>query len=377
MARVEISTKEHSTSISVDDAWVASFDLEGRMLSVWDEERTVSRGISGRMLERRRQELGRERRWLDEEECSTLLEETRTQAIAVARQHGLRTERCEDIERWTPDRYRADLERFNAIYRPITILPPDQYLSIVLQVAQGCTWNRCRFCEFYQDREFHVLATEQAVEHAEAVRDLFGRSLALRKGVFLGDGNALALPLDRLMPLCEVARRVFPERAIHSFLDVFGGERHGTHEWAALHDAGLESACIGAETGHPALLEQLGKPNTPQQLNDLVVEVRSGGVKVNLVYLIGVGGREMAEAHREATFAQLEHVYLGAGDRVYLSPFIEEGAARYQELAAAQGWTPLTAAELREELQLWSKSLRSILPSDVQVARYDIRDFLY
>ena len=40
--------------------------------------------------------------------------------------------------------------------RTIPILPPDQYLALVVQATEGCSWNKCTFCAFYKDRPFHI-----------------------------------------------------------------------------------------------------------------------------------------------------------------------------------------------------------------------------
>ena len=39
----------------------------------------------------------------------------------------------------TPERLEQDRETFNIIYKPVSILPPDQYLALVLQATEGCS----------------------------------------------------------------------------------------------------------------------------------------------------------------------------------------------------------------------------------------------
>ena len=60
------------------------------------------------------------------------------------------------ITAWSPSRLAEDAARFRQIYKPVSILPPDQYLSIVLQATEGCSYNRCTFCTFYRDRPFRI-----------------------------------------------------------------------------------------------------------------------------------------------------------------------------------------------------------------------------
>ena len=52
--------------------------------------------------------------------------------------------------------YATDISRFHQIYKPISILPPDQYQALVLQATEGCSFNTCTFCALYRDRRFHI-----------------------------------------------------------------------------------------------------------------------------------------------------------------------------------------------------------------------------
>ncbi len=48
-------------------------------------------------------------------------------------------------------------KEFENIYLPISILPPDQYMSLVIQITEGCIYNQCTFCNFYRDRSFKII----------------------------------------------------------------------------------------------------------------------------------------------------------------------------------------------------------------------------
>ena len=158
-------------------------------LHAWfDGGRTFKRSMASEVHGRERRG-GVRRRWvLDEPEArqqfAGLLERV-AQAPRDRLAEAVRT-RLDVIRSWTPERLLAERERFREAYPwPVTILPPDQYLSIVVQVTFGCTWNRCTFCSFYQDREFTARGTAELNDHLGKVVDLFGRSAALRRSLFL------------------------------------------------------------------------------------------------------------------------------------------------------------------------------------------------
>ena len=46
-----------------------------------------------------------------------------------------------------------------SIYRP-----PSEANSLILQVAVGCSYNRCTFCHSFQQKEFRVKSFEEIKE---------------------------------------------------------------------------------------------------------------------------------------------------------------------------------------------------------------------
>jgi radical SAM superfamily enzyme YgiQ (UPF0313 family) len=287
---------------------------------------------------------------------------------------GLR--RLADIRRWTPDRLLGEKTRFAAAYQPPGILPPDQYLAIVLQATFGCSWNRCTFCSFYAGRPFSARTPHEFAAHARAVRELLGRGAALRRRIFLADGDALVLSNARLLPLMAEARAQFPGRPFGGFVDVFAGAGKSAGDWGALRHAGLERVQVGLETGDGALLRWLDKPGTRDEVERLVGALKQSGLAVSVIVMEGLGGDRFARAHAEGTVDLLGALPLERGDVVYLSPFLENPASEYARRAARDGIRPLTAAECESQGAAFRDAVRRAHPG-VKVARYDVREFIY
>ncbi len=156
------------------------------------------------------------------------------------------------LQGWDWAALQADAGRFAEVYRPVSILPPDQYLALVLQATEGCSYNRCTFCDFYRDRPFRVKSADELRTHIAAVRAFFGPALGLRKSLFLADANALVAPMPRLRAWLDVIaeERILPAGAgIYSFMDAFDVQRKTPDEWAELAARGLRRVYIGMETG--------------------------------------------------------------------------------------------------------------------------------
>ena len=209
-----------------------------------------------------------------------------------------------------PDRLAADGALFRALYQPVSILPPDQYLALVLQATEGCSWNRCTFCGLYRDRAFRIHSPESFRDHCARVRDFFGEGMSLRRGIFLADANALIIPQARLVAIFRDRAGIFRAcrtvraRSIRSSARSTW-TRKSAEDWADLHALGLKRAYIGLETGDDDLLRFLNKPGTVQ---DAIEAVRGAARGRRL------GRRDPDGGHRRGSFRGGSRRALGRGD---------------------------------------------------------------
>lgn len=366
-----------STTFSPDPATVMAFDLEGRLLSLFQDGTVYKRDLSSQVHLRQQQQgsqhPGRQRGLFTPAQASQLFTEVHQ------RVHQHLPELPEDLQErlqqvWPADRLMNERKRFLEVYQPISILPPDQYLSVVLQATEGCTWNKCTFCNFYADRPFRVKTLSEFEAHVQGVQDLLGRGTALRKSVFLADGNALAIHVHKLASMLQVATGAFPGLPIASFIDVFTGSRHTVQEWKHLRELGLRRVFIGMESGLDRVLNFINKPGSAAEMLEFVHELKTAGLEVGLIVMVGVGGQELREDHAKATLDLLAQMPLDPTDLVYLSPFVEHPGFTYSEKREAWGLTPMAEWAVEQELTHLAKQVRGL---GFKAARYDIREFLY
>jgi radical SAM superfamily enzyme YgiQ (UPF0313 family) len=373
-----LSAKRHSTSLSPDREAVYSFDLEGRPLYWFERGRTYKRSLASVVHARDRTDGRRRHRQLAPAEAA---EQFRRQ-LRLADRAPLRYagpvlhERMMRIRGWSADGLLREQARFETAYRPISILPPDQYLAVVLQATFGCSWNRCTFCGFYQDETFRARTREAFAEHCRAVRALLRRGEGLRKRIFLSSGNALVLANERLRPLFETARAHFPGRPFASFVDVFAGTRKGVGAWSELRELGLERVHVGLETGSDRLLRWLNKPGGASESEAFVRTLKQANLRVAVIFMVGVGGRAYAADHVRDTVALAARLPLTRGDTVYLSPFREHPDSDYARRVGAEGVQALDEGEIDAQYGDLRDALRRAHPP-VTVSRYDVREFVY
>ena len=387
---ITVGIKETSFVISPRYGESYSFDRAGRLIGFFYQGRSYQRALDGRLVERRKVTERPRRRTLPPAERDRLLGRVFGQMQALADALPRMKLAPDDRARFAdvlrraldfgPERLARDGAAFRALYKPVSILPPDQYLALVLQATEGCTWNKCTFCGLYRDRAFHVRSAEAFREHCARVRDFFGEALALRRGIFLADANALVLGMARLRAIFAIAQEYFrlPDgpRPAYSFVSAFDVGHKSAEEWAELHALGLQRAYIGLETGDDALLRFLNKPGSVQDAVDAVHELRAGGVAVGVILMAGIGGDRYAAEHVAHSVEAIRTMALGPRDQVYLSTYVPAPHTEYEALAEAAGIRALSEAEVREQLRALQSGVRAVAPQ-TPVAPYQVEGFAF
>jgi len=394
-----------------------SFDGEGRLVGAWFDGVTYRRGLDNRVLmkwvEDRRTGV-RQRKFLDAEDRRALLE--RSYAVPAMVQQGLHDGAVSTGETppetvaaidgwltrvagWSWPRLEAERERFARIYKPISILPPDQYLALVLQATEGCSYNECSFCTFYRDRPFRIHTPADFATHIDDVKAFLGRGVSVRKTLFLADANAVIIPQERLLPLLDMVNQAFPilpirmtpqEQAdwraahpwslngVYAFISAPDALRKDAADFAAMRARNVRRLYVGLETGHDPLRRFLRKQGTAGDALAAVRAMKAGGVEVGLIFMVGIGGEAYREAHFRDTVALLKEMPLSGDVLIYISPFVASDDSPYVADAEDAGITPLDDDALRAEEQRFIQALRPwARERGVRVSHYGVREFIY
>lgn len=440
--RLLINVRREATSILVNNELTLNYDREGRLIGAWIEGRNYRRSLDNRVIEKQEgPQPGlsyRVRRELEHDEARDFL--TRVYGMVAEFRAALRDPRTQlannaspadcDVARAALDRVlecdlarlERDREAFHQIYKPISILPPDQYLALVLQATEGCSYNRCAFCGFYRDRTFRIKSLDEFKRHIRDVRAFFSSAIGLRKTIFLADANALIIPQDQLLSIFDVINAKFAihphtldrdalkaweaqhprtssptgvdspgyayklgddVRPIHfegiySFIDAFTTRRKTAREFSELAERGLRRVYVGLESGDSALLKFLGKPNSPEDALQLVSHIKAGGVAVGVVILAGAGGEQYAERHVRHTAEIVNAMPLDENDLIYFSELVDHPGSEYSALAREATIRPLTIGEIEQQMTQMRAGFRFRRADRApKVSYYDIREFIY
>ena len=225
-------------------------------------------------------------------------------------------------------------------FRVGPIRPPSEADSLLLQVTEGCTWNRCRFCTIYKDTRFKAFSADSVKEdidviasyarEAEVYRmpsgrwDLDGLNMHLDgfadpeerqcfymvsnwlvKGgekVFLQDGNTTALSSGRLSDVLVYLKQVFPGiKRITSYGRAENLSRYDEDYFAELKEAGLDRIHSGYESGSDEVLRLINKGTTSEQEIKAGRDIKAGGIELSIYFMPGIGGRELSHENARGT----------------------------------------------------------------------------
>ena len=194
-----------------------------------------------------------------------------------------------------------------AIYRP-----PSEAYSLILQVTVGCSHNKCTFCGSFKDKKFHVKSWEEIKEDVEEAKQ-YSRYV---KKVFLADGDALILPMKRLVPIMELIKGSFPKL---ERIGIYGNAKSilkkSVDELKQLKELGLGIVYLGVESGDQVTLDRVNKGTTLDKMEEASRRVKEAGITLSVTVLLGLGGVERSHIHAEETgkfLSRIDPEYIGA-----------------------------------------------------------------
>ena len=237
-------------------------------------------------------------------------------------------------------------ESFPIDYIEPVFRPPSEARSLILPVTNGCSWNRCTYCEMYTASQKKFRALDQArvlasIRHTAALGPGYKR-------VFLADGDALVLPTHRLLAILEAIGEHMPwvER-VSSYCLPANLKRKSVADLERLHQAGLAMVYIGAESGDDTVLERVNKGETFSSTVDGLNKLRQAGITRSVMLLNGLGGQVHSAQHADRS-AELAN----ATQPEYLATLVvsfPQGEARFRQ--GYPEWRPLDQIGLFREIE--------------------------
>ena len=241
--------------------------------------------------------------------------------------------------------------------------PPSEAESLILPVTDGCSWNKCTFCEMYTapQKKFLARSEDEVLESIRMTGQRYGSEI---RRVFLADGDALVLPTRRLIAILEAIRTYMPAvRRISSYCLPRNLRKKSQSEIDELAAAGLKMVYVGAESGDDEVLAAVDKGETFETTCEALDKLGTAGITRSVMILNGLGGKALSMQHAENS-ARLAN----ATQPEYLATLVvsfPQGEERFR--AGFPGWEPLDQHELFVEMERFLSVLdlkRTVFRSD-------------
>ena len=174
--------------------------------------------------------------------------------------------------------------------------PPSEARSLILQVSNGCSYNKCTFCEMYTapQKKFKPKNIVEIEKELEAVAS----QMSGIKRFFLADGDAMTLSFRRLKEILECISQYFPNRErVTAYCLPRNIKKKTVEELAELKELGLTMVYVGCESGDDNVLECVQKGETFETSKDALLKLKAAGIKSSVMILNGLGGRKYSEQH--------------------------------------------------------------------------------
>lgn len=172
--------------------------------------------------------------------------------------------------------------------------PPSEAYSMIIQVTEGCSHNKCRFCYMYKCKQFRLKSKEEIKKHIEWLRPMYKNP----RRIFLADGNVLCLQTEKILDLLNYIKEEFPNvERISSYSGPLDLLRKSEKDLKAIRDAGLEFLYMGVESGSDKVLSMMEKGVTQQEMIEAGQKAIKAGFKFSCMIISGLGGKKYMEDH--------------------------------------------------------------------------------
>jgi len=192
------------------------------------------------------------------------------------------------------------------LYSEPLFRPPAEAASLIVQVTEGCAYNRCLFCPMYKGKKFRIHTQEELDSHLEALRAIYGPD---QTRVFLADGDALVMETPALLDVMAKTRRSFPGvRRFTAYGSVFSLAAKAKVDLLRLKASGLRTIYLGIESGDEETLRTMEKYMEPRRMVEICRRVVDAGLNLSVMVVIGLGGRSRSRLHAEASAAMINEI---------------------------------------------------------------------
>jgi len=216
----------------------------------------------------------------------------------------------------------------------------------------GCRLTGMVFIKL-KKKKFRIRPTAEVLEDFNMARAAYRRV----DRIFLADGDAMMIPMPRLMEIVQHIKKTFPEcRRVGIYASPTSLKIKTVEELRQLKEAGIGIAYLGLESGNEEVLARMDKGSTAAEIVQCGLKVKEAGIALSVTAISGLGGKEHWQEHAVDTAKALSAIkpeYIGL-----LTLMVHPDTPLYNWVQEGS-FTPLNPREIAHETRLMLQHLDS------------------
>jgi len=191
-------------------------------------------------------------------------------------------------------------EIFAQLYSTPEVYPPPlEHHSALLELTTGCSYRKCRFCDFPRDG-FSIPSLAEISRKIELLRLVIDGNPKLH---LLGC-NPFCLHVKQLLSILNMIRERLPcVREVSMYARADDVLKKSDMELLTLARAGLTTLHIGLESGSNRVLTLHEKGETVEDIEAALDALDRCGIRYHLTAIPGLGGKAFSREHAIKTAA--------------------------------------------------------------------------
>ncbi|MDU1350241.1 radical SAM protein [Clostridium butanoliproducens] len=236
-------------------------------------------------------------------------------------------------------------------YEGVVYRPPSEAYSLIIQATIGCSHNKCNFCSMYKGKKFRIRPVEDIIEDLHMARNKYRRV----ERIFLADGDALIIPMEKLKAILKAIKEIFPEC---KRVGVYGSPKSilikSIDDLIELRALGIGIVYLGIESGSDKILKEINKGVLSEEIITAGRKIKECGIKLSVTLISGLGGKENIREHALESALVINKInpdYLG-----FLTLMIEENTELYNKVKSGE-FKLLNPKEVMEEMKIFIENI--------------------
>lgn len=228
---------------------------------------------------------------------------------------------------------------------------PYEPQSPLLEITQGCTHNKCKFCTMYKDVPFRMSPLEWIEEDLQEIAMFDPGTERLQ----LIGADPFCMEFKKLDIICDMVHKYLPKVAVMTMAARVDNVKNKTvGQLKTLKEKGMVEVNLGVESGDDRTLDRIQKGYHARDIIEQCRKLDEAGIRYWMTFLNGVAGKELSHEHAmnsAKVFSECHPVVVGTGGLTLFpgTPLLDE--------ANRGEFTPLSEKEMLIEQKTFLENL--------------------